>query len=150
MFAEAIMPTEKARLLVVDDDADLRTTLPMILTGVGYNVQSAADGFSALAKIRSELPDILITDLNMPGMSGFELLSVVRRRFPSIRVIAMSSAFSGLEVPTGVDAEAFHEKATGVPALLSLVEQMAIPRASRHRSMAARKCLILPTAISSS
>jgi DNA-binding NtrC family response regulator len=144
------MSAQKARLLVVDDDNDLRTTLPMILTGVGYSVQSAEDGFSALLKIRTEMPDILISDLNMPGMSGFELLSVVRRRFPSIRVIAMSSAFSGHDVPIGVDAEAFHEKATGVPALLNLVEQMAIPRTPENRSMAARKSLTSPTAISSS
>jgi DNA-binding NtrC family response regulator len=142
--------SEKARLLVVDDDNDLRITLPMILTGVGYRVQSAEDGFSALLKIRTEMPDILISDLNMPGMSGFELLSVVRRRFPSIRVIAMSSAFSGHVVPVGVDAEVFHEKATGVPALLSLVERMAIPRSSQHRSLAAKKSLTSPTAISSS
>ena len=144
------MSAQKARLLVVDDDNDLRTTLPMILTGVGYQVQAAEDGFSALLKIRTEMPDILISDLNMPGMSGFELLSVVRRRFPSIRVIAMSSAFSGHDVPIGVDAEAFHEKATGVPALLNLVEQMAIPRSPQYRSMAARKSLTSPTAISSS
>ena len=53
----------------------------------------AEDGFSALAEIRKEVPDILLSDLNMPRMSGFELLSVVRRRFPSIRTIAMSGAF---------------------------------------------------------
>jgi DNA-binding NtrC family response regulator len=144
------MSTQRAHLLVVDDDVDLRTTLPMILTRAGYQVRSAEDGFSALAQIRSEAPDILISDLNMPGMSGFELLSVVRRRFPSIRVIAMSSAFSGHDVPVGVDAEEFHEKATGVPALLSLVERLAIPRSPQLRSMAARNSLTSPTSISSS
>jgi DNA-binding NtrC family response regulator len=144
------MLVQKARLLVVDDDNDLRTTLPMILAGIGYHVRSAEDGFSALAEIRIEVPDILISDLNMPGMSGFELLSVVRRRFPSIRVIAMSSAFSGLDVPVGVDAEAFYEKTTGMPALLSIVQRMAIPRVLQQRSMAAKKSLTSPTAISSS
>jgi hypothetical protein len=60
----------------------------------------------------------------MPGMSGFELLSVVRRRFPAIRVIAMSSAFSGSDVPTGVAADAFYEKTTKIAAWLQIVEAM--------------------------
>jgi len=127
------MPTQKARLLVVDDDNDLRTTLPMILTGIGYHVRSASDGFSALIAIRNEVPDILISDLNMPGMSGFELLAVVRQSFPSIAVIAMSSAFSGLAIPTGVAADMFYEKATGVRHLLNFVKTMDSSQASCRR-----------------
>ena len=56
-----------------------------VLTEIGYRVRSAEDGFSALREMRHEVPDILLSDLNMPGMSGFELLSVVRRRFPRSR-----------------------------------------------------------------
>ena len=82
------MPPEKAKLLIVDDDPQMRTLLSVILAESGYRVRSAEDGFSALAEIRKEIPDIILSDLNMPGMSGFELLSVVRRRFPAIRVVA--------------------------------------------------------------
>jgi CheY-like chemotaxis protein len=71
--------------------------MSMVLTEIGYSVRSAQDGFSALVEIRKDVPDIILSDLNMPGMSGFELLSVVRRRFPSIRVIAMSGAFSAMK-----------------------------------------------------
>jgi CheY-like chemotaxis protein len=77
----------------------IRACLSEIFIESGYAVRIASDGFSALAEIREEIPDLILSDLNMPGMSGFELLSVVRRRFPSIRVIAMSSAFSGVDLP---------------------------------------------------
>jgi hypothetical protein len=63
----------------------------------------------------------------MPGMSGFELLSVVRRRFPAIRVIAMSGAFSGDAVQPGVAADAFYEKATSVHTLLGIVKEITDP-----------------------
>ncbi len=101
-----------------------------MLTVLGYGVRVAPNGFSALDAIRDEIPDILLSDLNMPGMSGFELLSVVRRRFPSIRVIAMSGAFSGKEVPAGVAADAFCEKGKGPTFLLRTVEAMIQPRRS--------------------
>jgi CheY-like chemotaxis protein len=97
-------------------------------------VRPAADGFAALSEIRAELPDIILSDLYMPGMSGFELLSVVRRRFPAIPVVAMSSAFSGAEVPDGIAADAFYEKATGVATLVQTVAAVAdrpAPLASR-------------------
>jgi CheY-like chemotaxis protein len=115
------MPNTKLRLLIVDDDSALRHLLSVILTHSGYEIRSAQDGFSALTAIRDEMPDVLLSDLYMPGMSGFELLSVVRRRFPMIPVIAMSSAYSGPEIPAGVSADAFYEKATDLDALLGMV-----------------------------
>jgi len=73
-------------------------------------VLPAADGVVALEELRTEVPDSLLSDLYMPRMSGFELLPVVRQRFPMTRVVAMSSAFSGNEVPARVAADAFYPK----------------------------------------
>ena len=98
----------------------------------GYTTRSAENGLSALAEIRLEVPDFLISDLNMPGMSGFELLRVVRREFPSIRVIAMSGAFSGDEVPSGVVADAFFQKGRGIGELLRIIK--SLPCRSNGRS----------------
>lgn len=118
------MSTQKTTLLLVEDDPALRYLLSTILANSGYEVRSAEDGFTALIAIREEIPDILLSDLFMPGMSGFELLSVVRRRYPMIPVIAMSSAYSGAYVPHGVVADAFYEKATDLGALLGLVSSV--------------------------
>ncbi|MGC1295595.1 MAG: response regulator [Alloacidobacterium sp.] len=135
-----MMPNAKVKLLIVDDEPSIRVSLSQIFIASGHSVRSAVDGFSALIAIRQEAPDILLSDLNVPGMSGFELLSVVRRRFPAIQVIAMSGSFSGDGVPPGVAADAFYEKGTGVGSLLQMVEIMAQserPPSFQHLSMLA-------------
>ena len=119
------MPHRENNILVVEDDVQLLVLLTAILTQAGYRVRAAEDGFSALTHMRADRPDIILSDLYMLGMSGFELLSVVRRRFPELTVIAMSSAFSGGEIPIGVAADAFYQKATGIPPLLALLEEAA-------------------------
>ena len=124
------MPNSLATLLIVDDEPAVRASISQVLSEVGYRVRSAEDGFAALREIRNEVPEMLLSDLNMPGMSGFELLSVVRRRFPAIRTIAMSGAFSGNEVPSGVFADAFYQKGSSTLALLRIME--ALPQLERH------------------
>lgn len=124
------MPENPPFVLLIDDDADLLKTMSAILTRNGYKVRTAKDGFSALAEMRDGVPDVILSDLNMPGMSGFELLSVVRRRFPAVPVIATSGAYAGDDLPEGVAADAFHEKATGIPALLDMLKTMTQPEAT--------------------
>jgi DNA-binding NtrC family response regulator len=122
----------EAGFFIVDDEPSIRMSLSHVLAEMGYRVRTAEDGFSALAELREEIPDILLSDLNMPGMSGFELLLEVRRLFPSIQTIAMSGAFSGDEVPSGVAADAFYQKGCGVASLLKIVE--SLPRSRRVQS----------------
>jgi CheY-like chemotaxis protein len=95
---------------VVDDDPSVRNILAMSLMAAGYDVVDAEDGFRALSQLRKKLPDVVLSDLDMPGMSGFELLSVVRRRFPQIPTVAMSGAYTADELPFGVIADGFFAK----------------------------------------
>ena len=120
------MRDTKQKLLLVDDEPDIRLVLSAILTEMGHEVRSAEDGFAALREIHDWMPDILLSDLNMPGMSGFELLSIVRRRLPGIYVIATSGAYSGETVPRGIAADAFYEKATGMRTLLTVHETQCL------------------------
>jgi CheY-like chemotaxis protein len=101
----------KYEILVVDDDAAIRDSVAMLLQSSGYEVTTATNGFEALLQLKRRLPAVVVSDLKMPQMSGFELLSVVRRRFPQISVIAMSGAYdTGDAVPGGVIADAFYAK----------------------------------------
>lgn len=109
--AEVVAVSENHRILVVDDEPNIREGIAMLLSAKGYNVSTAEHGFDALLQLRNVNPELIVSDLNMPQMSGFELLSVLRRRFPEILVIAMSGAYeSGDHVPGGVIADALYAK----------------------------------------
>lgn len=104
----------KAKILLVDDEPTIRVVLSAVLESQGYFVESAEDGFAALRKIRSSLPDLIISDLRMPNMNGFELLGIVRKDFPQIPVIAISGEFVGERVE-GILADAFFQKGHYAP-----------------------------------
>jgi CheY-like chemotaxis protein len=135
--------TRIPRILVVDDESIVRETLAMLLRSSRYEVSTAQDGFDALLQIRRSVPDVIISDLNMPRMSGFELLSVVRRRFPEIAVVAVSGAYeSGDHVPGGVIADAFyakgqHDKGKFLKTIADLLETSADTRAANHHRQSA-------------
>ena len=114
------------KLLIVDDEASIRTSLSLELDEFGYRVRSAEDGYAALREISQNTPDILLSDLNMPGMSGFELLPLVRSWFPAMQIIAMSGTFSGCNVPSGVVADAFYEKGKSIDDLLQILQSMPL------------------------
>jgi len=107
-------------IVVVDDDPVLLSVLSELLKEHDYSVRTASNGFAALELIRDQVPDVLLSDLNMPRMTGFELLSVVRRRFPTIAVIAMSGAHAGLTVSPGIAADGFYAK--GFSSVFGLLE----------------------------
>lgn len=113
------MPSEqqtfKYRILTVDDEESVRTTLAAVLSESGYEVVSAQDGFEALATMREGLPHLIISDLKMPNMSGFELLGIVRKRFPSIAVIAMSGQFTPSSGPIDLLADRYLQKGEAQP-----------------------------------
>jgi DNA-binding NtrC family response regulator len=66
------------RILIVDDDQDARELIGQVLAEAGYLVEVAGDGFEALAKLLRALPDLVLTDLRMPGMHGVDLAQRIR------------------------------------------------------------------------
>ncbi|MBN9508958.1 MAG: response regulator [Alphaproteobacteria bacterium] len=78
-LAASIGGRRNGRVLLADDNADLRDYVRRLLEERGYEVETAADGAAALAATRARRPDLLLTDVMMPGLDGFELLALIRR-----------------------------------------------------------------------
>jgi len=137
---EGIPPTEangvaqfRFRILVVDDEPSIRETARQILEREGYEVLTAADGLDGLHALSKSLPDLIVSDLNMPRMSGFEFLAIVRKRFPHIATIAVSGEYIPVENPSGILADAFLQK--GQYAITELFQEIGkLLRASPIRS----------------
>lgn len=78
-------------ILVVDDERILRDMLYALLSREGYVVETAADGEDALKKMDRHQYDMIISDIKMPRMSGFDLLKAVKKKYPRTAVIMMTS-----------------------------------------------------------
>ena len=83
--------TARGRILVVDDESNARNALAEILKEEGYSVETAADGFKGLSRFTDFGPDIVLTDLKMPGMDGVQLLKKVKEAEPGLPVIVMTA-----------------------------------------------------------
>jgi DNA-binding NtrC family response regulator len=89
-----------AKVLIVDDEGKMRAVLAMALDQEGYEVEEAETAEVALEKAESFLPDVVVTDMRMPGASGLELLKKLKRRNPETECIVMTAyadARSGIE-----------------------------------------------------
>ena len=85
------METRRGKILIADDEATARESLAKILAEDGYEVHTAPDGQEALRVAAEESPDIVLTDLRMPGMDGGELLQRLRKAYPDVGVVIMTA-----------------------------------------------------------
>jgi len=119
------MPEDCAScILLVDDDPSIRTLLSMHLEQEGFKAIAAKDGIDALVKLRDTLPKVIISDLQMPRMSGFEFIGVVRRRYPTIPVIALSGSMPNA-FPEEIKPDRWVEKSIRLfPDLVQAVDEL--------------------------
>jgi CheY-like chemotaxis protein len=83
------------KVLVVDDDPVVGKSFNRVLSGKGYIVVTAEDGYDALSKLQSETYDVVFTDLRMPGMNGLEVAERVKARQPWTPVVIVTGYGSG-------------------------------------------------------
>jgi CheY-like chemotaxis protein len=84
------LPSKQVRILLVDDSPVERMALGHFLRRAGYKVDEAEDGRSALAHLQNRECDLLLLDLQMPGMSGFEVLTYLQKHRRGLPVILLS------------------------------------------------------------
>lgn len=78
-------------IIVVDDDAIICKILFELFCSQGYGVRTAGNGIEAIALIEKKLPDLILSDIQMPGMGGFELFRILKSKYPSVKHIMMTS-----------------------------------------------------------
>jgi DNA-binding response OmpR family regulator len=83
--------TGQQRILLVDDDPEALEMLCEFFVDEGYDVETASDGRSALDKLQTFAADIVVTDYEMPGMSGAELIRLMQARRPGQAVLLVSA-----------------------------------------------------------
>jgi CheY-like chemotaxis protein len=86
------------KILVVDDEADVRNLTKMMLEGAGYEVTRASNGDEALAKVATETPDLVLLDVVMPGKSGFEVCKTLKANERTRRIPVIIFTVLGREV----------------------------------------------------
>ncbi|MGH2610642.1 MAG: response regulator [Tepidiformaceae bacterium] len=120
------MPAGTRRILVVDDDDPVRVMLARLLRTQGHDVQQAASARQARAAIEVARPDLVISDIVMPGESGIELRRAIAQRWPGLPVILISgySAEGPAEFAARTANTTFVQKPFAADQLLSLVEQI--------------------------
>jgi len=79
-----------AQILVIDDDDNFRKTLKEMLERAGYDVIEASNGQDGIDSYKKEFPDLVITDILMPNIDGAEVVSVLQKEFPDIKMIVMT------------------------------------------------------------
>jgi two-component system response regulator MprA len=114
-----------ARVLVVDDDPSIRQVIAYVLRDEGYQVDEAADGRAALAAIGRRHPDVILVDLMMPGMDGWDFVGQYRERYGRRAPILILTAVQGVgRRGVEVDADEVVAKPFDLDALVERVGEL--------------------------
>jgi DNA-binding NtrC family response regulator len=95
------------KILLVDDEVAFTASLGKVLSRRGFEVETASDGLTALARIVKESFDIIVLDVKMPGMDGIQVLAEIKRLALDLRVILLTGHLSLTEEETGLQEGAF-------------------------------------------
>jgi CheY-like chemotaxis protein len=130
-------------ILLVDDSLDTRTACGEYLVEAGYEVAFAGDGNEALMVALSNIPDLVLLDLHMPGLDGWEAARLMRSYWPTrpIPIIAVSGHYDGETVMRAADAgcNRFVRKPLVLAELVRIVQSMLEEGAAKQRHRLGRR-----------
>jgi DNA-binding response OmpR family regulator len=116
------------RILIVDDDKDIIDILSKKLLGAGYDVSAAFDGEEALLKIKQDNPDVVLLDLVMPKLNGFEVLKEIRKNFKDkwrpVIIISAKTELESLKACYKLEADHYLTKPCSIEKVLQGIETM--------------------------
>ena len=112
-------------VLVVDDHPEIRDLMVKILERRGYRVSTASDGHDALTQFALARPDLVITDLSMPGLNGYQLCRLIRG-ISSVPVLIMSAQKGVEEKAYEIGADAFVSKPFDMEALWAEIDELLL------------------------
>ncbi|HEX7118769.1 MAG TPA: sigma-54 dependent transcriptional regulator [Longimicrobiales bacterium] len=129
------------KVLVVDDETSILDTLQILLRGEGFEVAVAKSGREALDRFQEASPDVVLTDIRMPGVSGLDLLTAVRERDPETPVILMTAQASLQSAVQAVNQGAFYylQKPFANGDLVALCRRAAETRELKRENRALRR-----------
>jgi response regulator RpfG family c-di-GMP phosphodiesterase len=132
MSAPAVVPAERARVLIVDDDPGVRGVLTRILCGEGYELRTAGSAEEALSGLETEWVDLVLSDLQMPGIGGLELLRRVKARDDATGFIILTGAGTTEDAVAALrlQADDYLVKPFNVDEVA-----LSVARALRHRAL---------------
>ncbi|MGH7475348.1 MAG: sigma-54-dependent transcriptional regulator [Longimicrobiales bacterium] len=131
----------KPRILLVDDETSILNTLQILLRGEGYEIAIAQSGREALERLQELEPDIVLTDVRMPGVTGLDLLAAVRQRDPEVPVILMTAQASLQSAVQAVNHGAFYylQKPFSNADLVALCQRAAETRNLKRENRALKR-----------
>jgi len=128
--------TSAANILVVEDHADLREMLTVLLESEGFTVRTAVNGVEALKRLEETRPSLILLDLMMPVMSGdeFRQRQLADPRYRDVPVICMTAAHDGRERALRIHADDYFQKPLDFEQLMSVVRAL-VPTVGGHQEL---------------
>lgn len=125
-------PRWKKRILLVDDDDGVLASVALVLEEEQYDVIMASDGYEAMNKCRHYQPDLILMDLNMPRLDGWQTIEVLDQMEPLVPIIIITARPQQYERAVVAGVDAFMEKPLDFPVLLDAVERLLLETPAEH------------------
>ena len=117
-------------VLVVEDDADLVALMELVLSDAGYRVRTAPEGTAALARVGEEMPGLILLDMRMPGMNGWEFAREFRARYGrAAPIVVVTAAENARARAAEVEADGWLSKPFEIDDVLRMVARHAVSEA---------------------
>jgi DNA-binding response OmpR family regulator len=124
--------SDKPKSIIVDDDRETREMLALALQMEGFDVSQAANGLRLISALHVDQPDVILLDVNLSWIDGFELCRAVKRndQFKRIPVIFISARTSPADIKRGIDAGAadYFTKPVDLPGLVARMRELVLAR----------------------